>query len=461
MTVPVAQASGAVNSVSLRIVNSYRHLGALILSNGNLTPEAIARSQSAMRAFVPLAGKVFASRAISLSLRIALAWSLVMTRLLYNVQNWSKFDGKPRHVLNTAYNRVWRAIAFCPRYAAGGQTDVEVRRLLGVPSIDCVARSHRLRYLARLSDVSFPALNVLLQQRVSSGARLPWVKLILSDLLVLRQAVAPKLDSLPDPHADATPWWSLMLNFRSEWKAIVASYFSLLDDHVQTLPVQMPAALSFACSVCSCTFRSAKALGQHSRVKHGLRSLPAACLPDISVCPFCSTEFHDRYFLVTHLSDMRVRSKVRGTSCGILFAESCPTPLPAEQSARLNEKARVLRKRAGSAGLSRPLALAPALAGKRKVSAGIPAHLLRQLRPDGVRRRISAKMRPAFALLRFAPRKPCCSDRSHPQVPRRRLRMKTSLQQVLQDRPLCGHKRLQVKTPSATSTYGAGGTCTS
>ena len=113
------------------------------------------------------------------------------------------------------------------------------------------------------------------------------------------------------------------------------------------------------------------------------------------------------------------------------FAESCPSPLLVAEQALLNEKARARRKLAASGGLSRPLVTAPAAPGKRKASAGIPTHLLREVQPDGVKRRVSGKTKPALALLRFAPRKSCARSSMEPPIPKRRLCTKTNLTQNL------------------------------
>eukprot|EP00973_Karenia_brevis_P073167 10164409-Karenia_brevis.AAC.1 len=72
-------------SPKLRIVQQYKHLGGIVCNDGCINPEAIARANSAMEAYAPLAMIVFGARAISADVRISLAHSLVFSRLFYNV----------------------------------------------------------------------------------------------------------------------------------------------------------------------------------------------------------------------------------------------------------------------------------------------------------------------------------------------------------------------------------------
>ena len=59
---------------------------------------------------------------------------------------------------------------------------------------------------------------------------MPWVDTIVHDLYVLREALRPRLDELPSPSVDLTPWWELARDFPSEWKALVDRYTSARED---------------------------------------------------------------------------------------------------------------------------------------------------------------------------------------------------------------------------------------
>eukprot|EP00973_Karenia_brevis_P004232 581606-Karenia_brevis.AAC.1 len=121
-----------------------------------------------------------------------------MSKLLYNVHVWSKWEGVARASINSLYMRVWRRIAGQARFNGNAMSDLKVRQLLNVPSIDCVVRRKRLAYLSRLARTSFHSLPALLQQRDRMGKPLPWVQLVLADLQVLWRSV-PQLAELGDP----------------------------------------------------------------------------------------------------------------------------------------------------------------------------------------------------------------------------------------------------------------------
>ena len=92
------------------------------------------------------------------------------------------------------------------RFSANATSDYDVRRSLHAPSIDCVVRRARLKYLSRLAAESLPQLNLALQTVDRHGNRLPWVKLVVNDLRILKAHLPSKLASLPDPLDDSHSW---------------------------------------------------------------------------------------------------------------------------------------------------------------------------------------------------------------------------------------------------------------
>ena len=145
---------------------------------------------------------------------------------------WSNVAGKPYKILNNVYNKVWRRIFGDPRYTQVVNSDQNVRKTLGVPSLDCHLRRKRLLYLVRLARQSLPSLNLLLQTSSPCGARVPWINTIISDLKALQSALGTKLASLPDPSVDPAPWWEIICKHPSEWRLIVLSYVSYVDFQV-------------------------------------------------------------------------------------------------------------------------------------------------------------------------------------------------------------------------------------
>ena len=77
--------------------------------------------------------------------------------------------------------RAWRAVLKAKRFAAGGIEDLEVRRRLGVPSIDCLVRKRRLVYFARVLVSGFDELLSLMFVRGRSGELPKWTQTIVQD----------------------------------------------------------------------------------------------------------------------------------------------------------------------------------------------------------------------------------------------------------------------------------------
>ena len=76
----------------LRLVQIYKHLGSYIRADGSPAPDVPHRIRSAMSAYAPLAVKVFGSTAVVINVRINLASSLVLARLLLNTQAWTSWS---------------------------------------------------------------------------------------------------------------------------------------------------------------------------------------------------------------------------------------------------------------------------------------------------------------------------------------------------------------------------------
>ena len=144
-------------------------------------------------------------------------------------------------------------------------------------------------------------------------------------------------------------------------------------------------SLPFSCIICNgVSFKSQKALDQHCRIKHNVRSSVAPRLPNISVCPVCFTQFDNRSRLLTHLSETRVRSRTGNTSCKAEFLKlprfQCnvegveASKIQAEQNKHISSARKL--------GHSHVLANVPARRGSNSVLKGAkwkPRHLLRRI----------------------------------------------------------------------------------
>ena len=123
----------------LTVVDRYKHLGGIITSTGNMTPEMEHRSGLALQAFTPLATQIFGSVHVPRHFEMSFVYSLIYSRLLFNAHVW-KINPKMISKLNTVRTRVLRTVCGEMRFSATSSSlsDREVRGELGDLSIDCL-----------------------------------------------------------------------------------------------------------------------------------------------------------------------------------------------------------------------------------------------------------------------------------------------------------------------------------
>ena len=128
----------------LTIVAHYKHLGSVVAADRSNVPYVKARASSAMASYVPLAMTIFVSSEIGLALKFTFQNSLIMSKLAFNAHVRCP-EPEALKLLNSVYMRSLRRIA-SEVYMDGSKkkTDLEVRRILGRPSLDCLIQRSRL-----------------------------------------------------------------------------------------------------------------------------------------------------------------------------------------------------------------------------------------------------------------------------------------------------------------------------
>ena len=180
------------------------------------------------------------------------------------------------------------------------------------------------------------------------------------------------------------------------------------------------AAPVWRCELCEVKpFSSNKALEQHKCVKHGSWVAVGALVPDISVCPVCDTNFWSRHRLVGHLSETRVRSRVRATTCNAELRKMWQVgawKVDPVEVADLEAQRRSELRNAQRRGSSHVPAVLPARRGKPSVLKGRPAGDRRDLPRRRVRSKSSivaiAAARSQFPLVVAKPPKYLCASTS-------------------------------------------------
>ena len=251
--------------------------------------------QKASAAYAPLSVRVFGSSLISIPHRLAFLRSLILSRLLFNIQT-SVPKARDMQALDAVYMKVLRRICGQMRFPCDVElTDLKVRVELQQPSLDCIiagitARA-RLQYLGRVVRQRHRGLPGLLHMR-RNGKRLPWVVKVASDVEHLRRTEAVGLQM--GPSLDSPESWYDMIMDKSCWRRVVASLFfieSVRDSSPKEVTVG-GAHLGFACRKFDSSFSSQRALESHCRAKHGER-LRISEFIDSSKCPCCGTTGRD------------------------------------------------------------------------------------------------------------------------------------------------------------------------
>ena len=283
----------------ITVVGKYKHLGGVTCADQSITADAQCKRRAAAAAYGPLAVKIFASTKVEEELKLQLMWSLVMSRLLYNVHVIVPTRAYLR-ALNGVYMRGVRRIGDQCRFEQTS-TDAEVRRAAGAPSIDCILCRTRLRYFASVLRSSPATLLALLSSR-PRGRLLPWVALIVADMHKLR-SLSSLCAPLPCPEEAPGAWVAFALESPHRWARAVACLF-FVDSACDVRPAAADGMLHpFACAACDARFLNARALASHTRRKHGVRVAQREYAHGSAICQVCLSSFGTSLRLLRHLCD--------------------------------------------------------------------------------------------------------------------------------------------------------------
>ena len=338
------------SSSALHVVTAYKHLGGEITAAGSLVPLAHGRRKRALAAYSPIAMKVFGSRHLTLDLKQWMFTTVVMSRLVFNLQVVVP-SRRFLIILNDVYIRGHRRMHDACRIGDGCESDLAFRERTGTPSIDCLLCRARLRYIGRIVRSQPPSLIALLRQRIA-GKRPAWVELVVRDMLRMQQTVA-RCSSLRHPDAHPEAWMQRAADDPRSWSQDIAVL------HFTDSVCDREAAVAgstherpFACFECSVAFSSEKQLALHRSRHHGercpQRHYGVVHSDGTAPCPVCGAVFSARLALLKHFCDKR-----RGVCWSTIEA----TPerfarLTAPQLRKLDDADRLLRKAGRSQGHS-------------------------------------------------------------------------------------------------------------
>ena len=160
--------------------------------------------------------------------------------------------------LSSVYMRTLRRVAGEMRFSAlqCRLTDLEVRKMVNEQSFDCCLARARLNLLAAVLRAPSPPLRCLLSVRGPRGEQLPWVDLVVQDMVALREFYPTKLAEPGDPTVQWDRWLSFICGHPQAWKTFVKGFLyhdSVLDRPGAGARVQSRSACLplHSCAVCA------------------------------------------------------------------------------------------------------------------------------------------------------------------------------------------------------------------
>ena len=340
---------------SLRLVQTYKHLGVQVAGSGASRPETAQRCRSAQVASIALGRSVFAKRQLSKEVRLHVARASVESRLLHHAGAWCELSQTEWGRVEAALLAPGRRVAGVQRLAATSDehvTNEQVREQLHLPTARALVDIQRLRLAARVHRLAPHALRGLLQ---SEGAA-AWRKEVCVALAIMQAMLAPKLDVCPSPTTAAAlqQWMDLAVSCPRQWAGYLRSWRAACG--------QDPAAhgrLSagcrdragpdseedgeFLCAACGTEWPTRRALRLHQLHAHGRRR-EARCWVGSPACPGCGRWWHTRLRAMHHFE--------RSGGCRAAVAASGIGPLGDEAVSALDEADRVERRRCRGLGVS-------------------------------------------------------------------------------------------------------------
>ena len=329
----------------LRVVGKYRHLGSVVHARGSILDEVAARASAGIAATSALS-KVWSNRDLPEHIRVSVYKACVLSRLVYNAHIWASGVGPRRWArLEAVQMRVLRRIAGeVGNDKKHPATNGEVRRMLGVLPVEMIVWQRRMCYLPQLLRGGPSSLHALLALR-KGHIRMPWVKLVLGDIELLR-SWSSNLSEFPSPLEDPDVWTKFAAEFPRQWKQIVKKCFSYGatsdPSNADTEVAAPPPVCAFACLVCGKAFPSGKSLQLHTRHAHGTKCDWTYYVGSQS-CPCCGREFANRLRVFKHLSDSK--QGMQGCRCAKYVLSSAAPRLPSPQRILFEEEDRVERRK--------------------------------------------------------------------------------------------------------------------
>ena len=308
--------------LTVRVVTSYKHLGARLSMNLDLDSEVATRLGAARQAFEQMKKPIFLNRHLPAACRVSLFHSLIATRLLYGCAIWSEISSASFRKLETMMTDCYRRIYNEGFWSKTRTSDRDFLQDHQLPSFRLFLAKQRLGYLQNLAKHGLTCHKTLLLEEFTHSKG--WLFEVAQDLECMKATHYLPFD-VPQDRAGWFSSWDSLRN-HPNWRGAVQtavrkhlvqeriayqvrffhnSMFEELTQHGMILykPEIEEADLpthEFSCSNCALKFSTAKQLWAHSLRVHGTRALESYYAPS-EVCQGCLRTFFTTQRVVQHL----------------------------------------------------------------------------------------------------------------------------------------------------------------
>ena len=201
-----------LKSGALDVVKDFSYLGSIVTADSRIDREVEERIAKASRTFERLQRPVWKRHELSLTTKMAIYRTCVLSSLLYGSETWTLLAGHTRR-LEAFHHRCLRRIQRVSWMQK--MTNEEIRKRAKMGTLDCMMRQRRLQWfghIQRMDDDRLP--KIILDSRPKdksrpfTGSRTKWMDVIWKDMTAtgIRYDEAPKLIS------DRKNWRTIIKN---------------------------------------------------------------------------------------------------------------------------------------------------------------------------------------------------------------------------------------------------------
>ena len=317
---PVIVVETESHILSLRVVPSYKHLGAQFTMSVDVTKEISARIGSARQAFEEMKRPIFLNKRLPIPARMQLFQSLIMSRLLYGCAVWSDVPSAMVKKLEATLMAYYRQIHDVGFWKHDHITDDEFRRAQQLPTFRQIWARHKLTFLQHVAQFGTVFHKALLFREMETNKGwlvemrddLTWLnsfKLLPFDLPYDRQSWVDAWEAL----RHCGPWKSWISRAGIKHLAQEKIAWEVGAYHESIIDELRPAGLKllndtpddvkekpFHCHHCSAEFETHQQRALHEFRVHDALAEERYYVQS-TVCSVCLKDFHTTYRVTQHL----------------------------------------------------------------------------------------------------------------------------------------------------------------